>query len=312
LSPQQQRAIKRHLQSQKGAVALMMGMIACTALFAFFIIWKADSEDGVLTFPDLIVSGGIVTLLLGVLGYYLTGDWFVFFAGDDLEEATVESAVGNVVWRGTRYQMRTDSRRLRALRRVHLPPLGDYRFYYLPRTGLVVMAEKISDMSVEVAVPSLLQVLASTNNFSLVDLAQNHKGELSLRQENHLFGEAAFSGLVLLIGVALFVSMISRILRGTPSATYLLLLIIGAIVMLRFGWSTANLIADIWSGKVISVEGSVGREIHRARFSESYYYVLGMDQFQVSYAAYNALFEGKPYRIFYVPHSKRLVSIEPV
>src|SRR5512134_2800602 len=35
LSPQQQRAIKRHLQSQKGAIALMMGMIACTALFAF-------------------------------------------------------------------------------------------------------------------------------------------------------------------------------------------------------------------------------------------------------------------------------------
>ena len=107
-------------------------------------------------------------------------------------------------------------------------------------------------------------------------------------------------------------SILIQELRGHSSALFFLLILIAAMMILRFGWSLAQIIGDLWRGKVISVEGPVARETRWSRYSRSYYYVAGSHKFQVSEVAYNALFEGRSYRLYYMPRSHRLVSIEPL
>jgi hypothetical protein len=243
----------------------------------------------------------------------MIGNWVVFFAGNDLANGAVESDVGRIEWSGSRYQMRTENRLLRSLRsRVVLPPPGEYRFYYLPHTGLVVMAEETGTGNIDAPMPPLLQALASANGFSHGDLIQNQNGILTVHQENRLLLWVLFFGLVFLACTLLVVSIGLQIIRATPTFTYVLILVIAVVLMVKIGWSLGWTIVDIWRGKVVSVEGRVMREIHHARYSRSYYYLTRSHRFEVSKAAYDALIEGSSYRVYYVSHSKRLVSIEPL
>jgi hypothetical protein len=192
-----------------------------------------------------------------------------------------------------------------------LPPPGPYRFYYLSRTGLVVMAEQIGELTRTGPESELMEILARTNHFSLNDLIQNRQGLLSMDQQNRLALLLALYVLVVLSCSVLFVSILFRMLSGSPSGLFYLLLIFAAALILRFGLSLAWIIGDLWSGEVSSVEGPGARNSYQYRYFRSYYYVIGGQRFSVSKGAYNALLEGKPYRIYYVPRSKRLVSIEP-
>ena len=51
---------------------------------------------------------------------------------------------------------------------------------------------------------------------------------------------------------------------------------------------------------------------HIAWFSGVHYYVLNGQQYTVSQKGYAALTKESPWRLYYAPHSKRLVNIEPV
>jgi hypothetical protein len=193
-----------------------------------------------------------------------------------------------------------------------LPSPGQYRFYYLARTGLVVMAEEIDEVSSVEPESYFLQVLARTNTFSLDDLMQNRRGLLSKNQQNRLALLLALYALLVLSTVVLFTGILFRMLGGNSSGLFYLLLIVTGVFILRFGLSVGRLIGDLWSGEVSSVEGPGARDFRQYRYFRSYYYVIDHRRFPVAKAAYDALLEGKTYRIYYAPHSKRLVSIEPL
>jgi hypothetical protein len=44
----------------------------------------------------------------------------------------------------------------------------------------------------------------------------------------------------------------------------------------------------------------------------TYYYVLDRKRFTVTGVAYRALVSGPRYHLYYLPHSEKLVSIEPL
>ena len=313
LTMQQQEALERIIANQKLTTVIFSGMSICSVLFISFLFWKIDALDGVISFHAQLINAAVMILVFGLFVGFLIGDWVVFFAGNDLANGAVESDVGRIEWSGKRYQMRTDHRLLRSLRsRVNLPPPGQYRFYYLPHTGLVVMAEETGIGNTDAPMPPLLQALASANGFSHGDLIQNQNGTLTVHQENRLLLWVLFFGLVFLACTLLVVSIGSKIISETPTVTYVLILVIAVVLMLKIGWSIGQAIVDIWRGKVVSIEGRVMREIRHARYSRSYYYLTHSHRFKVSKAAYDALIEGNSYRIYYVPRSRRLVSIEPL
>jgi hypothetical protein len=313
LNAQQRSAIEQTAAYHKMRVSLIVVLTIFVALFIFLLLWKAENEDGIVRFSNLVVSVGAVTILLGSLAMVFTGDLFLLFARDDYEGGKVESVIGKVVWNGSRYQVHSDSRQLRSLRAgVILPPPGDYRFYYLPSTGLVVMAEEMGELTETKSASRLLEALATSNYFSPEDLDINRSGRLSENQQNRLMRIAALYGLILLSSAGLCGISIFQLLRGNSSILFILLILIGLFLILRFGWSITRIISDMWRGEVNSLEGSAVRQAYRSRYRRYYHYVIGSHKFHVFEAAYNALVEGQRYRIFYVPRSKRLVSIKPI
>lgn len=314
LAAQQQKALDGIIAAQKHSAVIFGSMSVAAVLFLCFLFWKIDALDGVISFDAQLINSVVVILIFGVFIGFIVGDWFLFFAGDDLTNGVVESATGKIEWNGKRYQMRTDTRLLRSSRlsRVTLPPAGDYRFYYLPRTGLVVMAEEVRTKKAHDPARGLLLALASANKFSLDDLSQNQKGLLSKRQENWLSGILLFYGLIFISGLVLIGSMILQILRAESTTYFIMLTVIAALLVLRFGVEIPRIVWDVWRGKVKQVEGPVSPRTRRSRYHTSYFYECGSHKFQVSASAYRALLEQPTYRIYYVPHSKRLVSIEPI
>ena len=93
---------------------------------------------------------------------------------------------------------------------------------------------------------------------------------------------------------------------------YVLLVLVAVFVFIRISGRSISVISDIWGGKVEYADGHVTRHIRRARNSRYYIYQLGDMKFNVSKAAYNALIEGREYRVYFTPRAKRLVAIEPV
>jgi hypothetical protein len=185
LTAQQQAALQTHISYRKSTSAIMIGTLIVSAIFMSFLFWKIDSADGTFSITAQLINAGLLILIFGIFASYLTGDWFVYFMGDDLENRAVESAPGTMEWDGKRYRMQTDTRSLRALRDGAVLPPGQYRFYYLPHTGLVVMAEELETIPGQHS-SLLLRTLASANRFSLDELKMNHEGLLSKHQENEL------------------------------------------------------------------------------------------------------------------------------
>lgn len=313
LSAQQQKAVETMIAHQRSTLAVVGGMLVLAALFMGYLFWKIDASDGALSINAQLINTAVLLLLGGLFAGLYIGDSFVFFIGDDLTNGAVEASVGRVEWSGKRYRMRAGDRLLRSLRSgVALPPPGDYRFYYLPFTGLVVMAEELRGGQADDPASVLLRALAGANRFSQSDLKLNREGVLAAKQEGRLLVRAVLSMVVLLAGAALLVSMSLQISYLTSRVTFLLLLIIAVVLMLRVTWSGAMTVADLWNGKVASVDGPVTRDMRHSRYGRSYYYVIDTHRFQVSEAAYHALIEGNSYRVYYVLHSQQLVSIEPL
>lgn len=159
---------------------------------------------------------------------------------------------------------------------------------------------------------SLFQNLASANDFSPDDVRQNHEGLLSAHQRDRLLRSGGYHGLMFLIGTALLMAPFRDGPRTWSTETVLLLVAVEAILVFSFGWSAASIVADLWRGKVSSVDGVVWSHSHRVRGGRSYFYIMDSHRFHVTKAAYAALVAGRSYRIFYASQSKRLVSIEPL
>lgn len=313
LSQPQHDALQRNISDQKNSIAILTGMLIVAAFILSFFFWIIDSQDGSISIEAQVLNAAVILLALGVFLRFFARDWFIFFIGDDLENRVVKTEPGRIEWNGRHYLMSTDDRVLRSFHsRTVLPPPGNYRFYFLPHTGLVVLAEKNVPGQVEDSEDYYLRVLANSNRFTYADLDRNRNGLLSRHQENQLLQVFMLYFLGLFMMVLLFFSMKSQTARAmSPTAIYLLS-IVCIFLVLRLGGTALRTLADLWIGKVKSMDGLLVRDVRRSRYADTYYYVMDAYRFQVSRAAYNALIEGKHYRVFYVPHSRRLVSLQPL
>jgi hypothetical protein len=281
--------------------------------------------------PGLMLVGGVASLLsdgaqfdsgawagmlcLGVIGLGSLGLALMFasrfvLTWQDMSESRVEQGDGEIAWRGSNYRAEVNGRRL-TLQDVHLAP-GPYRFYYLPRLGRVLSAEKLAMGSGGAPDDELRSALAQANKFRLEALTDLRAGRLGELRGPLLRDAWVTAGVTTLIagGFAAFMA-VTMISGGAGAATLIPLAIAGGFILL-FVWSAVNVTRDVNDDKVATAQGRVRRLVRRSRRSASYYYTLDRLQFYVSGAAYNALVEGREYRLYYLPRSKKLVGIEPV
>jgi hypothetical protein len=300
--------------------------IVCLILPAIFVgimavVWYMDSRR---TLP-LWAYG----LILGVLAFILVIAivpqlWRAFNAWrvrNELTAGQVESMEGQVSWRRNKYVVETPARRL------NVPTLagglmpGSYRFGFLPNTGWILSAERITPPGGEDPRAELAGVLAQVHSYSLDSLDSNRQGRMATGQIMRLLLAVVWQCIVGVIILAI-IAVLAYIMYTTLNSQqreYAILagLAVGAITILIVAWRVITLTIDALRGSVTTVEGPVRRDIvvthtQNGGTSTTYYYKLNKLSFTVSSAAYTAFIDGLNYRIYYAPLSKRLIAIEPL
>lgn len=165
-----------------------------------------------------------------------------------------------------------------------------------------------------------LYALASVLRFNQADLAANRSGRITPRQNSRLIGKAIFA---ILGSLVTFVITIVALLAfwnngltdstATPfslfcSAAILLLMIGGAFMLLAQSMQIGR---DISSGRVLSAVGQAHKRIGGSRNANFYVSLSRSPEFQINHPTYQAFLEDQPYRLYYTPHSRKLLSAEP-
>lgn len=317
-----QRSILR-AETNYGCGSLIFSLVILPLIFGGIVafVWFYDSRRQLpLWGYGLIVAFMGLILLIAVTPQL----WHAFNAWrvrNDLNAGQADTLEGQVAWRGNKYVAETPARTLRVpIMAKGLVP-GSYRFGFLPNTGWILSAERISLAGGEDSRAELLNVLAQVNGFSVDALEANRQGRLAggqvIRLLLSLVGQCvwAVSSLVLIAG---FGWLIYTSYRGDVQQWVLIGGgLLEVVVALVFLWLVVRLLIDVVSGKVAVLEGMAQRRFtvtHTSRggTSTTYYYQMGSQKFTVSSAAYTAFIDGIPYRIYYAPLSKRMVAIEPV
>lgn len=272
-----------------------------------------------------------VPMLLAFLGVGVWLGWGALRAGLALLDANagrVEQADGRLAWTGRRYEALTEARRLPLLPGTERMP-GAYRFFYLPRSRFVVGAERLFLGGTEAdAVAELRRALQDEFRFVDEDLFENQSGQLSARQRQvglwNLVRAALLWTPFAVLGLAFacvfpYLTVVRPWQQGEPLPAEawvggLVPLVLGLLFAVFAGATLVTPILDLLAGEVKQVRGPVDKQIittgsGRSR-QTSYYYAVEGQRFRVHAAAYNALIEGRLYRLFYLPRSKKIVGVE--
>jgi predicted phage tail protein len=166
---------------------------------------------------------------------------------------------------------------------------------------------------------AIRDILASANNFTVEDLEHNRNGEVTSAQRmkplGQVIGGGVFGLFALVFGGLFFLPAFSSSGRTDFLAAMLIPAIFAGIFLLVSGWMVINGLLDMSLSSISQVAGSGHKEKRTSggkNRSTTYYYVVNGQSFQVNKTAYTALIDNLEYRAYYLPRTKKLVSIEPI
>ncbi len=227
----------------------------------------------------------------------------------DLAESLIAQEDGQVIFtRSVGYNASAAGQPLRSMdggREVSLMP-GSYRFYYLPHTRRILSAERQPFFEPGGPKAGLRMALAEAHGFQMDELDTNRQGRVAGGQRSLLVSKLLFLVVIVVAGIGWVIWQFALVLQYSPRSFLglgLFLLIMGMLTRERW--------LDLLEGRAAMLEGFVQAIEESSDDSSSYYYVLDRQRFSVSAIAHKALVPGERYRLYYLPHSKKLLSIEP-
>jgi hypothetical protein len=174
-------------------------------------------------------------------------------------------------------------------------------------------------MTLSGAYPDLARDLARTFGFRLEDLEANRAGRLARRQLlSLLLAEGAFAALTLVFPIGFLLNLL-LVRRADASGLWIAFLCAGLplfVVGLLTLWQARPFLADVAARRVVAHVGQAHKETHtrviRSREEQRYTVQFGEHTFELPRAAYEALAPGRVYRAYALPHSGKLISVEPI
>ncbi len=265
-----------------------------------------------LVFAAIPLVALLALAFTGVLGR----QWAILQAIIELMsgEPKVQFADGDLTWRGRGYAARGEGFPLALPPQADWLP-GNYRFYLLPRSRLIINAERVPGEVDTIA--EVNRALQGTLGFTAEDVQANHHQRLGVRQRLTLLGHAAPIGLVMVFFLAVngfvFQSFAQEFAGEDIFVVFIVLTfagIFGVVLLLTL----LPLLRDVLSGQVVVWEGpTVKRAITTGSGRNrrtNYYYEVNGQRARVTHAAYEALISGQRYRVFVAPISQRVVAAE--
>jgi hypothetical protein len=171
----------------------IFGVVALVKLYPYL----ASEPAFVWVFFTLMILVGSVASVLALL--YIVR---LILARREWLTEQIEHAEGQIAWGGQNYIAEVEGRRLKPCGRLNLLP-GNYRFFYLPRAGWLLSAERLATGEQKTP-PDLRNILAHANGSSLEAIVDNRRGRLAddqVRPLLHLVARCFLESLIL-IGIA--------------------------------------------------------------------------------------------------------------
>lgn len=195
-----------------------------------------------------------------------------------------------------------------------LIPGALYQVYYLEQSRVVLSAQPAREPDQQQVISAVQNILYQAFRFGPAELAANQTGEMTPSQNIGKLGiQIGASILAVVFSVLLFVATISRpeSLPLPPLMMYLAALgcgLIGAwmlvLAMLDLGPTAVQQVAGIMKKEVRRIENS------RGRGAKHYLFSINDLEFDVNQKNYIALVENLQYQVYYLKHTKIVLSIE--
>jgi len=298
-----------------GAAAFVFVSILLLASFPY--ISSAGLRSN---FPSLLLVGwGLFLLLLLYAGRSIWSLWdrVAKFKRDDAGCA-IRQGQGQLAYskKGYTFQAQDRSFAMPANGANGLLPGTVYRVYYLEESGFLLSAEEFYSATPAQVRTAINEILATANGFSFEDLAANQNGRVTPAQRRRPIYNVMLGAV---IGLAAFVFLVPFLLPAlssnfTNTPSFLIAVILGGIFLLVGGFMFVNALIDVFISAPQQTQGMAHKKIRVSSSGRSqtthYYYVIDDQSFEVSKSAYTALIDGLKYRIYYLPRTKRLISIE--
>lgn len=144
----------------------------------------------------------------------------------------------------------------------------------------------------------------------------NRNGQVTLGQRMKLLRQVVTAAALALIGLTLggvFLFLVYPNVDPSEALAILLLsvLLFGALAVFG-GWTFLSGLLDMLVPSIEQAQGIGHKHAYIGRRSTRYYYAIAGKTFEVNRQAYTVLLEGMDYRVYYLPRTEKLVSIEPV
>ena len=304
---------------QSGCGALILAVFVVPFLLSFGFFFGEMLSSWLLGF--LLVGIILLVVLVAVLrSAGLLNVWNRWNAlKRDRENRAIRQGQGQLIFEKGGYAIQAAGRTLilpASANACGLTPGTTYRFYYLDESGFVLSAEEIFPASPAQARASLLEILASANKFSTEELDLNRNGEISPTQRAKAVPQLIGGGLLGVTALGIGLLTISNAPnQGDDPVAALIPLIFLVIIGLIGGYLFVNSVLDLMATSPLVTEGAAHKEKRTSGGKNrrtTYYYVVDGVSFTVSRSAYQALVDGEKYRVYALPRTKRLLTIEPL
>ncbi len=318
IAPDQEQRLGSMAGWVRGIGLVFVLVVFFIPLTGILLTLLSDSRTEILLVIGLIVL--IMVTLMGAFGVSLWRIWQNFMRiKRDRENRAIRQGQGQLVFGKNGYSLQSGDRELILSNQQGtggLVPGATYRVYFLEESGVALSAEEMFPANPSQVRNALLETLASANRFNIEDLEQNRNGEVTQTQRLKPISQVLFGGFFMLIALTFGVLVWS--LNGStrePPATLLIPGIFLAVFLLIGAYMAANAFIDIFISQVERVEGP-GHKEKRVSGGKNrtvrYYYIINGKDFQVSKTAFGALIDGLEYRAYYLPRTKRLLTLEPI
>jgi len=202
-----------------------------------------------------------------------------------------------------------------------LSPAVTYQVYYLEKSRLIVSAQAVGPEYAPAENRALTDILLAANGISPEALEACRQGELTPPLRLKALPSAIFGLIIAAAPLIVVLPIAFSLARQMQSGGQLTETLAGIAIPLLLGVVFAGLggvlffqgMSDLFTSAPAQVEGPGHKETRLSggkNRTRRYFYVIEGMEFMVRQQAYQALIDGKRYRVYYLPRTKKLLAVE--
>lgn len=234
----------------------------------------------------------------------------------ECQEGAISQGRGELVFHKNEYQIQVENFFMAlppSENACGLLPGTAYQVYYLSESHQLLSIEEPGPVPFLPVQEGMNKLLQRFHKFGLDELDANNQGQITPGQRLKLLPRAV-GGAFLCLGILM--ALLVDLATGLTLSSTIFPLIVAALGF-YYGWvAFANALSDLLVQAPMEISGRIQKKlkvVRNGRYQTAeHFYVTENQSLQVSYTAYQVLLPDLTYRIFYLPKTRTILSMEMI